>query len=32
LVLQDVKANAPIAVNIWMEHFSAECHLHIARQ
>lgn len=27
LVLEDVEANAPVAVDVWMEHLGAECHL-----
>jgi hypothetical protein len=30
LVLEDVKADASIAVNVWMEHLGAKRHLHIA--
>lgn len=30
LVLQDVKADAAIAVYVWMEHLGAKCYLHIA--
>lgn len=28
LFLQNIKTNAPVAVNIWMENLGSECHLY----